>query len=113
MLAEKGQFDIGFVDVLEFVERENKAIMIIHYLPQSGAEKQRVLLTLLLEGQKRDWTEGTLASFIEDAKTHINQVEIVKFNSFDNLKYMDTQIFVIQNLDNFEYLNHGDVGFFD
>lgn len=109
-LAEKGQYGIGFIDVYE-LQGQRKAIAIINYLPQHSETKQRVILTLILEGDKVSWTDGTLHSIFEDAEHRIKSAEGFKYNNFNSLDYMDTQILTIENLTEFDYLNHGDYTF--
>ena len=109
-IAERGQYEIGFIDIYELVYKQ-KAIAIIHYLPQHGITNQRVVFTLILEGIKRDWTEGTLSNIFEDVENRIKNIEVLKFNNFSSLEYMDTQIFTINRIEDFDYLNHGDFTF--
>lgn len=109
-IAERGQSAIGYVDVYELVNN-NKAIAIIHYLPQYEQTKQRVMFTLILEGNKTNWTDGTISRIFEDAESRILNVEYFKFNNYNSLDYMDTQIFTVKSIDNFDYLNHGDYTF--
>jgi hypothetical protein len=109
-IAERGQYGIGFIDIYELVNKQ-KAIAIIHYLPQHSETKQRIVFTLILEGKKRDWTEGTISNIFEDAETRIQNAEYFRFNNFNALEYMDTQIFNIKNIEDFDYFNHGDQAF--
>jgi hypothetical protein len=109
-IAEKGQYEIGFIDVYEIVYKL-KAIAIINYLPQFEQKKQRVIFTLILEGIKSNWTEGTISNIFEDVENRIKGVEYFKFNNFNSLDYMDTQIFTIKRIENFNYFNHGDLSF--
>jgi hypothetical protein len=106
-IAERGQSATGYVDVFELVGT-NKAIAIIHYLPQYEQTKQRVMLTLILEGSKTIWTDGTLSRIFEDAEYRILNVECEKFNNFNSLDYMDTQMFTVKSIEDFDYLSHGD-----
>ncbi|KAB2915993.1 MAG: hypothetical protein F9K23_09685 [Bacteroidetes bacterium] len=109
-IAERGQLAIGYIDVYELVNK-NKAIAIIYYLPQYDETKQRVMFTLILEGDKTNWTEGTISNIFEDAESRILNVEHFKFNNYNSLDYMDTQMFTVKSIDNFDYLNHGDYTF--
>lgn len=109
-IAERGQSSTGYVDVYELADK-NRAIAIIHYLPQYEQTKQRVMFTLILEGDKSNWTDGTISSIFEDAESRIFNVEFIKFNNLNSLDYMDTQIFTVKSIDNFDYLNHGDWSF--
>jgi hypothetical protein len=109
-IAEKGQYPIGFIDIYELMNK-NRAIAIIHYLPQHESVKQRVVFTLILEGKKTNWTDGTISRIFEDVENRILNVEYFKFNNYNSLDYMDTQIFTIKSIDDFDYLNHGDFTF--
>lgn len=111
-IAERGQYGIGFIDVYELVGFK-KAIGIINYLPQFDQVKQRVVFTLILEGLKTDWTKGTINGIFEDVENRIKNVEYFKFNNYNSLEYMDTQIFTIKSIDDFDYMNHGDFSFID
>jgi hypothetical protein len=101
---------MGFIDIYELVYKQ-KAIAIIHYLPQHGQTKQKVVFTLILEGKKRDWTEGTISNIFEDAENRIKNVEYFKFNNFNTLEYMDTQILTVNKIEDFDYFNDGDQTF--
>ncbi|WP_339706891.1 hypothetical protein [Algoriphagus aquimarinus] len=109
-IAERGQSAIGYVDVYELLNM-NKAIAIIHYLPQYEQVQQRVMFTLIIEGDKINWTEGIISSIFEDAESRILNVEYFKFNNYNSLDFMDTQVFTVKNIDNFDYLSHGDYKF--
>ncbi len=109
-IAERGQASIGYIDVFELIGK-NKAIAIIHYLPQYEHTNQRVMFTLILEGNKSNWTDGMISNIFEDAESRIQNVEFEKFNNWNKLDYMDTQIFTMKNIEDFDYLNHGDYTF--
>ena len=109
-MAERGQYEIGFIDIYELVYKQ-KAIAIIHYLPQHSQTKQRVVFTLILEGIKKDWTDGIISNIFEDVENRVKNVECFKFNNYNSIEYMDTQIFTIDKIENFDYFNHGDVSF--
>ncbi len=109
-IAERGEYAIGFVDVYELVG-EKKAIAIIRYLPQHSETKQRVVFTLLLEGEKEGWTKGMISDIFEDAENRIKNAEYFKFNNFNSLDCMDRQIFTLRKIDDFDYLGHGDYNF--
>lgn len=111
-IAERGEFGIGFIDIYELM-MVRKAIAIIHYLPQFDQVKQRVVFTLILEGKKNDWTDGVINNIFEDVESRIKNVEYFKFNNYNSLDYMDTQIFTIKSIADFDYLNHGDFSFID
>lgn len=111
-IAERGDYPIGFLEIYQLIG-DSKAIAIIHYLPQHSETQQRVLFTLVLEGEKTKWTDGALHNIFEDAESRIRNAEGFKFNNFNTLKYMDTQIFTIDNIENFTYLNHGDYSFLE
>ncbi|WP_341901275.1 hypothetical protein [Fluviicola taffensis] len=107
-IAERGQSSIGYVDVFQLIGN-HRAIVIIHYLPQYEDTQQRIMFTLILEGNKSNWTDGMINRIFEDAEKRIFNVEFDKFNNLNTLEYMDTQIFTIKCIDDFEYLNHGDL----
>lgn len=109
-IADRGQYAIGFIDIYE-LQGKQKAIAIIHYLPQHSDKQQRVVLTLILEGKKKDWTDGTISSIFEDAEFRIKNSEYFKFNNLNSLEYMDTQLFNVKSIEGFDYLNHGDFSF--
>lgn len=109
-IAERGQYEIGFIDVFQ-LNKKQKAISIIHYLPQHTDKQQRVVFTLILEGDKKDWTDGTIDRIMHDAELQIKNSEYFKFNNLNSLEYMNTQIFTIKTIENFNYLNHGDFSF--
>lgn len=109
-ICERGQYETGFIDIYE-LPTANKAIAIINYLPQFEHKMQRVLFTLILEGYKKDWTEGLVNQIFEDAENCIKNSEFFKFNNLNKLEYMDTQIFSVKNIESFEYLKHGDYTF--
>lgn len=109
-LAERGQSETGYIDVYELIGRK-KAVAIIHYFPQYEIKRQRVMLTLILEGERTSWTDGNIDSIFEDAEFRIKNVEFVKFNNLNELKFMYTQIFTIKSIEDFDYLKHGDMGF--
>lgn len=62
------------------------------------------MFTLILEGDKTNWTEGTIPNIFEDAESRIFNVEFIKFNKLNSLNYMDTQIFTVKSIDSFDYL---------
>lgn len=105
-IAERGQSSTGYIDVFELVEK-NRAIAIIHYLPQFEQTKQQVMFTLILEGDKSIWTDGTIDSIFEDAERRIFNVEFIKFNNLNSLDCMETQMFTVKSIDDFKYLKHG------
>jgi len=109
-IAERGQYELGFIDIYELVY-EKKAIAIIHYLPQHTQVKQRVVFTLILEGKKGDWTNGIINNIFEDIENRIKNIEYFKFNNFNSLEYMDSQIFIIKQIQDFDYFSHGDFSF--
>ena len=111
-IAERGQYSTGFIDIYELIQKP-KAFAIIYYLPQYEQTKQRVLFTLILEGEKINWTKGMISNIFEDAENRIKNAEYFKFNNFNSLEHMDTQIFTVKNIDNFDYLNHGDFTFIE
>jgi hypothetical protein len=62
-------------------------------VPQHDQTKQRVVFTLILEGKKRDWAEGTISNIFKDAENRITNVGYFKFNNFNTLEYMDPNIY--------------------
>ena len=110
LLVERGQPATGFVDVFKLIGRGN-AIAIIKYLAQHSDPQQRIVLTLLLEGQRKDWTDGMIAGIHEDVENRIRVLELTKFTQFNNLDYLEAYHFYIHSIDGFEYMSHGDISF--
>ncbi len=108
--AERGQYETGFVDIYELVD-EKKAIVIIYYLSQHEHTKQRVILTVILEGKKENWTKGDIRNIFEDIEYTITKIDHTKLNSIHTLEYLDTQIFTVKSIEDFDYLSHGDYNF--
>jgi len=48
-------------------------------------QNKRVVFTLILEGKKRDWTEGSISNIFEDAENRIKNVEYFRFNNSNTL----------------------------
>ena len=111
-IAERGQFETGFIDIFK-LQLHKKAIAIIYYLPQHTHKNKRVVLTLILEGSKGEWTEGVLRRIFDDAESGIRNSEGFKFNHVNKLEYMDTQVFITKNIEDLDYFNHGDFNFLE
>lgn len=111
ILNERGQYAIGFVDVIKSIINNKNANIIINYLPQFADKDQKILTTILLEGKKEDWTEGTVKKILYDCEERINRIANFKFRIFNNLEYMTVQIFYIKNIDYLKYGSHGDFSF--
>jgi hypothetical protein len=111
-IAERGQTATGYIDVYELMGRQ-KAIAVIHYMPQHEFKKQLVVLTLILEGTKSSWTDGTIDRIFQDAEFRIKNVWFEKFNNYNELKLMYTQLFTVKSIQDFDYLSHGDMSFID
>lgn len=109
-IAERGQYGNGFVDVYE-TNIIKKAVAIISYLPQFKDTDQKVVLTVLLEGKKNDWTDGKIKSIFQDVEERITNVQDFKFNVYNSLEYMTTQVFVFEKLDNIDFINMGEYTF--
>ena len=110
--TDEGQYQNGFVEVYETSINENKIIAIITYLPQfEDKQKQNIVLTILLEGEKDKWTEGTVKNILFDVEDRIKEVENFKFRSFNSLDFMMTQIFYTNKLSDLNYLNSGEYSF--
>lgn len=73
------------------------------------------MLTVVLEGSKNNWTKGSIYNIFQDAETYIKDEAILKFGDLHNLvlKYMETQTFTLRNIDDFQYVTHGDFSFED
>lgn len=98
----RGQSHIGFVDTYE-LNLQNNAILIIHYLSQINGKNPIVMVTVLLEGEKSDWSKGKINDILQDSG------DLVKNNSLNyNVGFLNTQLFYLENLNDFSYLNHGD-----
>ena len=109
-VVSRGQSATGFIDVLE-LENKGKAIAIIHYLSQHTHTEPRIIFTLILEGNKINWTTGIIASIFEDIENKILLKTSRNLTTFNSLEYLDTQIFTVSNIDDFDYLSHGDSSF--
>jgi hypothetical protein len=103
-LTETGQYGDGFIDVYQSVFCK-KAIVIINYLPQIDVKSQRVLLTLLLEGNKADWKPAISNNILKDVEMRVKNMENFKFNVFNSLEYMTVQTFYLNKLDNIDFSN--------
>jgi hypothetical protein len=68
--------------------------------------KNNFVFTLLLEGKKRDWKKGNVSNIFEGAENRIKNVGYFKFNNFNTFEYMDTQLFTVNKIEDFDYLNH-------
>lgn len=110
LIAERGQPATGFVDVFELIGRGH-AIVIIKYLAQHSDPQQRIVLTVLLEGQRKQWTDGMITDIHEDVENRIRVLELTKFTQFNQLDYLEAYHFFIESIDGFEYLSHGDLAF--
>ncbi|MGB3345419.1 MAG: hypothetical protein WBA61_16030 [Aequorivita sp.] len=98
----RGQSQIGFVDTYE-LNLQNNAILIIHYLPEINGKNQIVMVTVLLEGKKSDWSKGKINDILQDSG------DFVKNNGLNyNVDFLNTQLFYMESLNDFSYLNHGD-----
>jgi hypothetical protein len=108
---ESGQYEIGFVDVY-MLEYNKNAISIIHYIPQFKVmESQVVDVTLILEGKKNDWTDGEIKGILTDMSDYVVRNEKERFKFLNNLNYINTQMFYMSKITEFELLNHGDYFF--
>ncbi len=113
--ADKGQYENGFVEVYETLNKRGlKAVAIITYLPQFiDKNEQNVVLTVLLEGEKDYWTEGTIKSIFHDVEDRLKEMANLKFRTFNSLDYMMTQIFYLSKLETINYLSSGEQSFLD
>lgn len=109
-VAERGQAATGYIDVYELINKP-KAVAVIRYFPQFEDVQQRVLFTLILEGDRNYWTDGVISNIFEDAEARIFNAQHVKFNNFNKLDYMDYQTFIVKSIEDFDYLGHGDFTF--
>lgn len=110
--TDEGQYENGFVEAYQTSINNKKVSAIITYLPQYKDKKdQNIVLTVLLEGEKKDWTEGTIKSIFFDVEDRIKQVENFKFRSFNSLDFMMTQIFYTEKLNELKYFTSGDQSF--
>jgi hypothetical protein len=111
-LAERGQPAFGFVDVFKLTGR-GTAVVIIKYLAQHTDPQQRIVLTVLLEGKRGQWTDGMIDGINEDVENRIRVLELVKFTKFNTLDHLEAYYFYIQSLEGLDYISHGDLGFID
>lgn len=110
-IGEYGQFEHGFVDVFSTTIDNKKTYASLSYLPQFEDKDQKVMVTILFEGEKSFWTEGKVKSILSDCEDKIKQDSNFKFKVFNRLEYMTFQTFYIKNLDNLEFGRNGDFSF--
>lgn len=103
-ITEKGQYREGFIDVYE-ADITKKAVVIINYLPQLEDKSQKVIMTLLLEGQKSDWSKTTVSNIIQDVEKRVKNMENFKFHVFNSLEYITTQTFILKTLEKINFLS--------
>lgn len=103
-ITEKGQYREGFIDVYE-ADITKKAVVIINYLPQLEDKSQKVIMTLLLEGQKSDWSKTTVSNIIQDVEKRVKNIENFKFHVFNSLEYITTQTFILKTLEKIDFLS--------
>ncbi|HEY4326346.1 MAG TPA: hypothetical protein VGN20_20335 [Mucilaginibacter sp.] len=111
-IADKGNYDEGFVEVYA-KNKSNRAIVIMSFLAQHADPTPRILLTILLEGKIDDWTKGTIGSIFHDAEDYIKNVMATKFRYIDSIDHVQRQMFTLKNIDEFDYVSHGDYTFID
>ena len=110
-ITEYGQYENGFVDVFSTNIKNKKAYVILNYLPQFEDKDQKVLTTLLLEGENTLWSEGVIKSILFDCEDRIREIANFKFRVFNILEYMTVQTFFIKEIDNFKFGTNGDFSF--
>jgi len=71
LISNKGDYPHGFVEVFKTEIKGKNAIAIINYLAQLGDNDQKVVTTVLLEGDKNSWTENVTNSILHDAEDRI------------------------------------------
>ncbi|MEO5776678.1 MAG: hypothetical protein ABIQ27_07215 [Flavobacterium sp.] len=109
---DRGQYENGFVDMFEAIINDKKAVAIITYLPQFEDKKdQNALLTVLLEGDKINWTKGNIKNIFYDVENEIKNKENLKYRVFNSLDYMMTQVFYMSKLERIEYLSSSEHNF--
>ncbi|RYE17960.1 MAG: hypothetical protein EOP45_14865 [Sphingobacteriaceae bacterium] len=112
IIAEKGNHDEGYVDIY-VKDSFGRAIVVLTFLPQHSDITPRILIAVFLEGSIKDWTKGIIASIFHDAEDYIKNVMNTRFRYIDVIDNVQQQIFTIKNVDEFEYINHGDYNFID
>lgn len=103
-ITEKGQYREGFIDVYEAVITK-KAVVIINYLPQLEDKSQKVVMTLLLEGKKADWSKTTITNIHQDVEKRVKNMENFKFHIFNSLEYITSQIFILEQFEKVDFLS--------
>ncbi|TXD80892.1 hypothetical protein ESY86_19790 [Subsaximicrobium wynnwilliamsii] len=98
----RGQSQTGFVDIYQSNLQKN-AILIVNYLPQINGKNQIVMVTILLEGEKTDWSEGKINDILQDSGDYVKNNE----HNY-SVDFLNTQLFYLESLNDFSYLNHGD-----
>ncbi|GAA0193408.1 hypothetical protein GCM10009122_56340 [Fulvivirga kasyanovii] len=110
-ITEQGQYEHGFVDIFLTTIEGRKAYVIINYLPQFNDKDQKVLTTLLLEGEKTFWTEGRVKWILHDCEDRVKDVSNFKFRVFNKLDYMTIQTLFIPKIEDLNLGTSGDFGF--
>lgn len=112
-VEDRGQYENGHVEIFRATINGLIAIAIINYLPQFEGkdEDQKLVTTLLLEGNKVEWTEGIVKSILYDCEDRIRNVSNFYFRIFNSLEYMTTQTFYFKDLKGFEFGKSGDLSF--
>jgi len=75
------------------------------------AKQNKELSLRLYSKEKREIGQRYHQQYFEDAENRIKNVGYFKFNNFNTLEYMDTQIFTVNKIEDFDYFNHGDQTF--
>ncbi len=112
LTTDKGQFATGFTQVYEAIVNGNRVITCINYQPIFDNENDRkVLTTILLEGNEKEWTKGIVKSIFHDMQLKIVNEEENKFNKGNKLEHMTIQVHYLEKLNNFESGISGDYSF--
>jgi len=75
------------------------------------AKQNKELSLGLYSKEKREIGQKEPSTICEDAENRIKNVGYFKFNNFNTLEYIDTQIFTLNKIEDFDYFNHGDQTF--
>lgn len=110
LMKSHGQHAIGFVDIFE-LDNYKKATCIVNYLPMFNELYRHVHVTILIEGKSGDWTDCEVKELLNDICDYVKEKENDKFKYGNKLSYINTQMFYIDKIKNFELLNHGDFAF--
>ena len=105
----RGQDAIGFVDIYE-LDYDKNATCIVNYLPMFDESYCHVYVTVLLEGERREWTKGEISEILNGLCEDVELNEEKKFETGKKLSYVNYQLIYIDKIENFDSI-HGDFSY--